>query len=66
MRSAVKEANVMKWCLGLGILLTVAGCGSLFSPKGCTKTVTVVDSMKVVGDSVVHVDTLSQFKLCAQ
>ena len=56
----------MKWIFALAVaagLLT--GCQGLFAPSGCTDPIVVTDSMRVSGDTVVHVDTIARFRLCA-
>lgn len=49
-----------------GAVLAVIACTDMFAPKGCIRTIYVVDSMKTVSDSTWQVDTIARVKLCAQ
>ena len=53
--------------VGLGAALAAsAACSGLFTPKLCTNRFTVVDSIKVIQDSSIQVDTLATLKICTQ
>lgn len=53
--------------VGLGAALAAsAACSGLFTPKLCTNRFFVVDSIKVIQDSLVHVDTIANLKICTE